>query len=388
MRTDTDVLVVGAGLAGLTCARRVAERGHRVVLVDVKTSLEHGIHTTGIFVRRTFEEYALPAGSLGPPVRRVVLHAPSGRRLELESRRDEYRVGRMAQLYRQLLAAAEAAGVRYEGGTRFGCAARSAAGGWKAWLERGGRRWLVRARYLVGADGARSRVARVLGVDENRSWLVGVEEVYAGGGDVGRPVFHCLIDPRHAPGYLGWVVADGEHVHVGVAGSGAAYTPHASLSWVRERARTLVPLPAAAAERRGGLIPVNGVLRRIAAADGLVVGDAAGAVSPLTAGGLDGGVRLSERAADVLSRALEGGAADALAAYDGATYRARFASRLLMRRALDAVMHPLVAEAGLALLSVPPFRSLARHVFFGRSSFPDVPARSAARSVQAVARHA
>ncbi len=36
-------------------------------------------------------------------------------------------------------------------------------------------------------------------------------------------------------------------------------------------------------ERRGGPIPVGGVLRRIGCADGLLVGDAAGAVSPLTA---------------------------------------------------------------------------------------------------------
>lgn len=40
-------------------------------------------------------------------------------------------------------------------------------------------------------------------------------------------------------------------------------------------------------ERRAGPIPVGSLLRRISCADGLLVGDAAGAVSPLTAGGLD-----------------------------------------------------------------------------------------------------
>jgi flavin-dependent dehydrogenase len=387
MRTDADVMVVGAGLAGLECARRVAARGHRVVLVDVKASLEHGIHTTGIFVRRTLETYGLPPGSLGPAVRRVVVHAPSGRRLALESGRDEFRVGRMGDVYAGLLSEAEAAGVEYEGGTRFASAGRTS-WGWRCWLERGGRRWLVRSRYLVGADGARSRVGRVLGVDENRTWLVGVEEVYAGGAGVDRPVFHCFVDPRHAPGYIGWAVADGEHVHVGVAGRGRGYGPQASLAWARERARSAVALPASPVERRGGLIPVNGVLERIATRDGLVVGDAAGAVSPLTAGGLDGCMRLSERAAAVLTQALEGEGADALRAYSGVPYRSRFTSRLLMRAMLERVTHPAVAELGLALLSVPPLRWLAWHVFFGRGSFPDSAALDRSASRRALARHA
>ena len=60
-------------------------------------------------------------------------------------------------------------------------------------------------------------------------------------------------------------------------------------------------------ERRGGRIPVGGVLRRIASPRGLLVGDAAGAVSPLTAGGLDPCLRLSRLAAEVTLDHLAGG---------------------------------------------------------------------------------
>ena len=64
-----DVLVVGAGLAGLQCARGLAEKGVRVLLVDRKPAVDHAVHTTGIFVRRTLESFALPEACLGPPVR-------------------------------------------------------------------------------------------------------------------------------------------------------------------------------------------------------------------------------------------------------------------------------------------------------------------------------
>jgi flavin-dependent dehydrogenase len=127
----------------------------------------------------------------------------------------------------------------------------------------------------------------------------------------------------------------------------------------------------AADERRGGRIPVGGVLPRIACARGLLVGDAAGAVSPLTAGGLDPCIRLSALAARVTGEYLASGDEAALAPYSGTGFRRRFASRLALRRVLSAVRSPLLAELGCAALRTPPLRRLASHVFFGRGSFPD-----------------
>jgi flavin-dependent dehydrogenase len=126
-------------------------------------------------------------------------------------------------------------------------------------------------------------------------------------------------------------------------------------------------------ERRGGLIPVGGVLARIANRRGILIGDAAGAPSPLTAGGLDPCLRLSSAAVDAAALAL-GGDLRALEALDGRRFRARFASRLAMRRALGLIRHRAAAEALVAALSYTPLRHLAAHVFFGRGSFPEVTA--------------
>ena len=125
-------------------------------------------------------------------------------------------------------------------------------------------------------------------------------------------------------------------------------------------------------ERRGGLIPVNGILGRIACERGLLVGDAAGAVSPLTAGGLDAAIRLSTFAAEVIVAYLETGDARVLAQYTGGRFGTRFIARRWMRRAIASIENRALIEAGCALLRVQPFRSFAEHVFFGRGSFPDV----------------
>jgi len=125
-------------------------------------------------------------------------------------------------------------------------------------------------------------------------------------------------------------------------------------------------------ERRGGRIPVGGVLRRIANEQGLLVGDAAGAVSPFTAGGLDPCMRLSAFAAKVIGDYLETEDSTALSAYSGELFRARFVSRLWMRRVIAAVRSPALIELGCALFRLPVLDSFAWHVFFGRGSFPDL----------------
>jgi flavin-dependent dehydrogenase len=370
-----DVVVVGAGLAGLQVTRLLARGGARVLLADRKNSLEDAVHTTGIFVRRTLEDFDLPRDCLGPPVRKVLLHSPARRAQELESEHEEFRVGRMGRLYARMLEECIDARAVWSPATRYAGmeVGEDPSRGSVVLLERAGVTRRVSARFVVGADGARSRVAQDLGLDENREWIVGVEDVFRGVATASEPCFHCFLDPRLAPGYLAWVVCDGEETHVGVGGYAEHFDPARALEEFRaEMARTFDFTRARKIERRGGRIPVGGVLKRIACARGLLVGDAAGAVSPLTAGGLDPCMRLSGLAAEVIAECLATGDAAALARYSGARFRARFASRLWMRRTLSSVRSPALVEAACALMRRAPFKHLARHVFFGRGSFPDV----------------
>ncbi len=373
-----DVIIIGAGLGGLQCARLLGQAGGRVLLVDRKRALDEAMHTTGIFVRRTLEDFALPADCLGPPVRRVTLYSPARRKLALTSQHDEFRVGRMGRLYQRLLDECIAAGVEWAPETRYvGCELQGRAGVCVE-LEVKGRVRRVPARLLVGADGAQSRVARDLDLEPNRAWIVGVEEVYADVPLVGEPHFHCFLDPALAPGYLAWVVHDGAELHVGVGGYAARFEPLRALAEFRQSVTGMFALnEGCLVERRGGRIPVNGVLQRIKCAHGLLVGDAAGAVSPLTAGGLDPCMRLSSLAAHVITNYLTSGDEAALDPYAGARFRARFVSRLWLRQLHEGLTDPRLLELACAALRLPILRGFAAHVFFGRGSFPDVEAGAA-----------
>ncbi|MFG2542661.1 NAD(P)/FAD-dependent oxidoreductase [Streptomyces sp. NPDC048594] len=376
---EADVLVVGAGLAGLHTATLLARKGHDVVLAERRASPAAAIRTTGIFVRKTLDDFPLPDDCLGPPIRRVLLYPPNLRRpVGLVSGRDEYRVGDMGPLYTRAAEDAAASGVRMALGTRYVGRTGTA-------FHLAGREGptTLRARFVVGADGARSRVAHDLGLDRNHHLLVGAEEVFAlpETGDE-PPTFHCVLDPSYAPGYLAWVVNDGRHAHVGVAGYADRF-PH-GLRRTMERFSAAAPGLSGvtrpdAVERRGGPIPVGGVLRRIGSPDGLLVGDAAGAVSPLTAGGLDPCLRLSEHAATVLDTALRTGDRGALSTYDGAALRADFRGRLMLRGALSRLRTPAAAAAAFPLLRSRFGRAVAGRVLFGDRSFP-TPAEAEVRA--------
>ena len=372
-----DVTIIGAGLAGLQVARLAARGGASVLLVDARRSVTDCVRTTGIFVRRTFDDYPSLLPFLGPSIRSIGIHSPEGRSIGLVSDRDEFRVGRMKPLYEAMLQQAIAAGVEWWPATTY--ASLRASGGQSEVLFRDGS--TVKTRFVVAADGSRSRVARHLGLDQNSEWIAGVESVFASESR-GVPRFDCWIDPRVAPGYLAWIVDDGEEMHIGVGGDRARFDPSTALATFEVRMRKEGRLTAERPiERRGGLIPVNGVLRRIASARGLLVGDAAGAVSPLTAGGLDACMRLSAHAASVILEALRGNAT--LACYDGSAFRTRFASRLAMRQLFNlATRSQALIELGFAVGGTSLAQRLVRHVFFGRGSFPDPAAVTNAGTVR------
>jgi len=377
-----DVVIIGAGLAGLQCARLLSRRGAKILLVDRKVDLTRGVHTTGIFVRKTLEDFDFPAETLGKAVRNVSLYSPKLKKLELQSEKDEFRIGRMGLIYKNFLQDCLENGVEFKFGTRY-VSTEMLKGETIVKLEKKGVEFEVKTKVLVGADGANSRVARDLKLDENKEWIVGYEEVFHLTNSNNEPRLHCFLDAKLAPGYLAWIADDGEEIHIGVGGYTADFNPREALKLFKEKTANLFDLKnAESAETRGGRIPVGGVLRNIANENGLLIGDAAGAVSPLTAGGLDPCLRLSAMAANIIAERLECGNPNVLLAFSGEIFRARFISRLWMRRIISVFTNQTLLELGFAFLRGKIGRKLAKHIFFGRGSFPDVEVRASARQAE------
>ena len=351
MAATYDIAVIGAGFAGLACARRAAERGLSVVVLDRQSGPGERIHTTGILVKEAWEEWAVPA----PLVRRITrvrVYTPNHRFLELDRDRYFFMATDTGSLMRHLSEETRSAGAEIRFGEKYQGATRNGAG---FALEGSG----IACRFLVGADGARSSVAESFGLDRNLRVLKGVEWEFApapGDGDC----LHCFIDPECAPGYIGWVVPG-----VRVTQVGLAVHRHLKADMQRfvDRIDPLFGLSdRAVLEKRGGVIPIGGLLRRFHADRVLLIGDAAGMVSPLTAGGIHNAYRLGRLAGDAIADHLDGSAP-----HPGRVVRKEYPNHVWKRAArwsFDRLPVARALEAGLLTRSL--FRRLAERVFFSR----------------------
>lgn len=349
--TDADLIVVGASFAGLTAARAAAMRGLRVIVLEAKPEPGARIHTTGILVREAIEEIDIPS-QLTRRVPGVRLYAPNLRSMDLFSPGYAFFTTRTADLLRWMMREAEAAGATVLCGERFTGAIRQG----DAFVVEGRN---LRSRYLVGADGPTSRVARSLGLGQNRRHLVGVEIEFELDDAVDPRFLHCFVDSRIAPGYIAWVAPGPDTIQVGAATTreirpdldAFLEATEPMFGWRRLRK----------VGRRGGLIPAGGPVARAYTNGAMLIGDAAGWVSPATGGGIRLAFRWGRRAAALIADHLQSGGPEPGPIV--ARELPRFRLKRMVRAALDlAPPNPVLNVA----LSTSPMRALAEWVYFRR----------------------
>lgn len=346
-----DLVIVGASFAGLVAARTAAMRGLDVAVLDAKPEAGHRVATTGILVKEATEEIDIPH-TLTRRVRGVRLYGPSKRSVDLFAPGYFFLTTDTANVLRWLATEATRAGAkilyraRFEGADREGGVFRFHG------LN-------IAARYILGADGARSSVARAFGLGMNKKFLTGLEVEYEGLADADPRFLHCFLDSKLAPGYLGWVAPGPVVTQAGLAvGPGKRPDLKAFLAATE-------PIfgysKAHAVEKRSGRIPAGGLVYPWSAEGVMLVGDAAGHVSPATGGGIKLAFELGRRAALGIADYLQHvGPRPEIALVP---HLPKFAIKKAMRGALD--LAPPNALLDLSL-SLPPMRWLAQHVYFHR----------------------
>jgi flavin-dependent dehydrogenase len=212
---------------------------------------------------------------------------------------------------------------------------------------------------LVGADGANSAVARSFSLARNTRFLAGVELELEPDAGADPRFLHCFLDSKLAPGYLAWALAGVDVCQVGVA---VRQSAKPDIDAVLERVRREVGLQRVEiVDRRNGLIPVGGVLRRSAEGRVLLIGDAAGHCSPMTGGGIALALRLGRRTAQAACDWL--GADGEHPAAVIAREAPRFGAKRMLRRLLDAAPPNWLWNA---IFGTAAFRHLTHAVYFHR----------------------
>lgn len=183
----------------------------------------------------------------------------------------------------------------------------------------------VKARFIVGADGSISPVARSANLAQNKKFLVGIEKVFLGkiklGAHPDQTVYHFWFG-EFSLGYGGWLsptVIDGKPAF------------RIGLAKLKEDARELIKVKrfVEILSEKGiieispgseevltfsSMIPIGGALKRVHNKHALLIGDAAGLCGAFAADGIKGAV-VSGKVAAKLIPAYLGGDAKALSRF-------------------------------------------------------------------------
>jgi geranylgeranyl reductase len=291
---DYDCVVVGGGPAGATAATDLAAAGRSVLLLDRAGRIKP---CGGAIPPRLIRDFAIPNHLIVGRAVSARMIGPSDAEVDMAVD-PEGGGGFVGMVDREvfdewLRARAASAGAARATGA-FDRVERDADGTAVVVYadERGGREHRVRARCVVGADGARSRVARgaldgadrmpcVFAYHEVIRSPAPVEDGAVGAFDRGRcDVFY---QGTLSPDFYAWVFPHGDTVSVGVGSAEKGF--HLRDAVRRLRAREGLD-GCETIRREGAPIPLKPLKRWDNGRDVLVTGDAAGVVAPASGEGI------------------------------------------------------------------------------------------------------
>lgn len=356
---EHDCVIVGASFAGLACATALARAGLRVTVLEKKQDPGEKLHTTGIIVKDAIDQVALLDPMPAELVRRidgVRLYAPNMRWIDLEAPGYYFLATDTPQLMRWLAEQARAAGANVLCGTPFREVTRRQSG-----FDLGE---LGTTRFLVGADGPNSPVAKQLQLGQNTEFLFGMEYEYAGIEIDDPEKLHCFLDRQLAPGYIAWMVAGVDMLQVGLARRtrGDQSAVKKAMDGLLKKIAPVHDLrsiePTAV---RAGMIPCGGVVTPVASDRVLLVGDAAGMVSPVTAGGIHTALKHGLAAGHAIGDFLHGKCEDP----SGWFVRSypKFRTKRVLRKLYDTFQSDVLFNV---MLGTRPMRTAASIVYFHR----------------------
>ncbi len=200
-RDSYDVVVVGAGPAGSTCARLCAEQGLSTCLIEEHAAPGHPVQCAGLLSVAAFRECEVSSRAILHEVTGARIVSGKGSALSFDSGRTRACVVDRAVLDQEMVRNAAHAGADIRLKTSF--CGRS---GMSVSTRGQAGRQDISFRVLVAADGPRSSIARTLGLPRARVYLAGLQA------DIPLEMDANLVEihPDASPDFFGWIIPSGK----------------------------------------------------------------------------------------------------------------------------------------------------------------------------------
>jgi len=306
MDSTFDAVVVGGGPAGATAAQTLAERGYSVLMLDRAGRIKP---CGGAIPPRAIRDFEIPDELLVAKARSARMVAPSGHKVDIPI--DNGFVGMVdREVFDEWLRErAVARGARRHDGV-FDRLSRDPDGvsvvHFMHRIDGAEVQARVRTRTVIGADGARSRVAtQAVRGDEPAPCVFAYHEI------VRRPAAppegydpaRCdvIYDARCSPDFYGWVFPHGDTLSIGTGSADKGFSLRAATARLRADSGMA---DAETVRREGAPLPMRPLRKWDNGRDVVLAGDAAGVVAPASGEGIYyamlGGQLAGEAAAELL----------------------------------------------------------------------------------------
>ncbi len=196
-----DVIVVGAGPGGTAAAKRCADRGLNVLLIEKKELPRDKVCSGMIMGEWALKIIRQEFGSIPPS---VLTDPPllSGHRFYVGTDKTEELKWPTALSWRKdldfwVVQGAVKSGVKLKEGVRV-AGIKPVNGGCRVILEKGGKTEALHARFVIGADGAASVVRRSIFPELKVRFSGPIRECYRGALDLPKDFFHWFF-PKSLP---------------------------------------------------------------------------------------------------------------------------------------------------------------------------------------------
>jgi geranylgeranyl reductase len=316
-----DVAVIGGGPAGATAAKDLAEAGRSVLLLDRAGRIKP---CGGAIPPRLIRDFDIPDHLLVARATAARMISPSAREVDMPIEGGFVGMVDRAEFDEWLRARAGAAGATrrtgvYERVERDddGCAIvcyREGGEKDEASLKR------IRARCVIGADGARSKLARqvIAGADKTpfvfayHEIIRSPERVATARGVADFDPSRCDIfyQGRLSPDFYAWIFPHGDTTSVGVGSAIKGFSLREAVTAAR---RTASLQDCVTLRTEGAPIPLRPLKRWDNGRDIVLAGDAAGVVAPASGEGIYYAMVGGRYAAEAVEAVLATGKVRALA---------------------------------------------------------------------------
>ncbi len=311
-KNNYDVVIAGAGPGGAAAARKCAEGGLSVLLLEKRQEIgapkrcgeglglsfvNHiGFKGDDGFVTNMVDSACLVA----PNGKEIMAAFPNDKGCILERKMfDKALCYKAAEAGAKIIAKAAVINVLKKNGKIIGV---------KAKID--GKTFEIKSKIVIAADGVESKIARMAGLNtKNRAKDIDSGFQYEMAGiELENSHRICLyfgnsIVPR---GYI-WIFPKGKtvaNVGIGIAGNRKKTAKEYLDEWIETQPGIK---KGSIIEVNSGGIPVGGLLKKMTLDNFMVVGDAAHQVNPLHGGGIDEATVAGELAAQVALKAINSG---------------------------------------------------------------------------------